>query len=353
MPKVFVIMPFTSEFDDIFNLFLAETLSGCGYEVFRADDINNSQNILSDIVQSIANSDLIVADLTGANPNVYYELGIAHALKRPVIMLTQDIEDLPFDLRSYRAIPYSTDFVKIREAKKQLSSLAIDALHGKVVFGNPVIDFSINVSPIVSSSKDDDSHSGILDFLAEMEISMEDLTSILMSIAEATNLIAEKTTSATEKFSKLSGSAKDRRLEVRNYAFELENYSQSLKQLNNSYSSSLFSYESSVSHLFGEKSILSTQEDFDGLNSLLIILKGTECSVQTFIDQNKTLLIAIEESPNIERNFIRAKNATVRELKCLIQNSEKTLSVLSHSRAMGNILLESFELQAEHQQITG
>ena len=85
--------------------------------MFRADDIRAHQNILKDIISALAESALIVADLTGSNPNVYYELGLAHAFRKRVILLTQQVDDLPFDLRSYRVIPYSTYFAEVAKAK--------------------------------------------------------------------------------------------------------------------------------------------------------------------------------------------------------------------------------------------
>ncbi len=71
-------MPFAAEFQQIYSSFIVGALQEAGYEVSRADDIVSQQNILQDVVQSTIESDLVVADLTGANPNVYYELGIAH-----------------------------------------------------------------------------------------------------------------------------------------------------------------------------------------------------------------------------------------------------------------------------------
>ena len=91
MPSVFVLMPFASEFDDIFGGIIKQVFEDKGFSVKRADDIENQRNILQDIIAEIFNSDLIIADVTDSNPNVYYELGIAHALGRPVIHMTQDV----------------------------------------------------------------------------------------------------------------------------------------------------------------------------------------------------------------------------------------------------------------------
>ena len=100
--SAFVIMPFDDEFDSAYELFIKEALEGAGFETRRADELVNHRNILQDVIAGIESADLVVADLTGANPNVFYELGVAHSLERPTILLTQSVDDPPFDLRSYR-----------------------------------------------------------------------------------------------------------------------------------------------------------------------------------------------------------------------------------------------------------
>ncbi len=99
------------------NLFIHKTLTDEGFEVSRADNINNQQSILHDIVGAIVESDIIVADLTGSNANVFYELGVAHTFNKPVILLTQDINDVPFDLCPYRLLIYSTHFAQTERAQ--------------------------------------------------------------------------------------------------------------------------------------------------------------------------------------------------------------------------------------------
>ena len=96
-PLAFVIMPFEDQFTTVFSHFIKPILEELGFNVERADDIENQRNILRDIVENIHNSALIIADLTTANANVFYELGLAHALRKPVILMTQSIEEVPFD----------------------------------------------------------------------------------------------------------------------------------------------------------------------------------------------------------------------------------------------------------------
>lgn len=91
-PPAFVLMPFEPEFDRIFERLIQPTLAEVGYEVQRADTDLSQRNIMRKIIEGIANADLIVAELTGNNPNVFYELGVAHGLQKPVIMISQDVE---------------------------------------------------------------------------------------------------------------------------------------------------------------------------------------------------------------------------------------------------------------------
>ncbi|WP_005031392.1 hypothetical protein [Holophaga foetida] len=343
MAKAFVIMPFSGSFDDIYNLFILETLTECGYSVYRADDINNSQNIISDIIQGIATSDLIIADLTGANPNVFYELGIAHALKRPTILLVQDIAELPFDLRSYRVISYSTDFVKIRASKEQLSSLATEAIHGRVHFGNPVSDFAENIFINPSTVMAETTIAGLLDHVADLELSLDELTSVLNNLAQETFSINDKTIQATAQFERFFGSANERRQAVKGYALDLANYSNRLKKLNSTYSNALFKHENSINNILSSDMLINSIEDRDGLLTLLKAIHEAESGTTTFLLQTRDLCGAIETAPDIERTFILARDSTTKELRVLIQNLEKTASIFARSRAIGNGLISDFD----------
>lgn len=77
-----------------------------GLRCRRADDIWENPSIIQDIVALIDRSRVVLADCTGRNPNVFYEIGIAHTLGREVILLTQSEGDIPFDLRHLRYLPY-------------------------------------------------------------------------------------------------------------------------------------------------------------------------------------------------------------------------------------------------------
>ena len=76
------------------------------WKVIRADDEDSPDSITAQVIERIRNSDLIVADLTGHNPNVFYELAVAHGYHRPVIHMITDGESMPFDINDQRAIFY-------------------------------------------------------------------------------------------------------------------------------------------------------------------------------------------------------------------------------------------------------
>jgi|SRR5215213_2251213 len=103
----FAIMPF-QDFDNHWELAFKPAIQEAGLEPLRADEKSLGTNtIVKDITNSIFNARMIIADVSGRNPNVLYELGLAHAAKKPVVILVQDDQDVPFDLKHIRYLKYS------------------------------------------------------------------------------------------------------------------------------------------------------------------------------------------------------------------------------------------------------
>lgn len=101
-------MPFGGLFDDIYQKIYAPAIREVGLEPLRADDIYDNQPIIQDIKQSIQDATLVLAEVTGRNPNVNYELGMAHALGKEVIIITSNKDDVPSDYRHLRYLPYNS-----------------------------------------------------------------------------------------------------------------------------------------------------------------------------------------------------------------------------------------------------
>ncbi|MGH1493659.1 MAG: toll/interleukin-1 receptor domain-containing protein [Acidimicrobiales bacterium] len=106
--RCFVVMPFDDEdLEIVYEHFVRPTLEQeCDLIVERGDDVFGSNVIVDDIGNSIRRSGLVVADLTSRNPNVFYEVGIAHTLDKRVLLMSQSMEDVPFDLRHRRILLY-------------------------------------------------------------------------------------------------------------------------------------------------------------------------------------------------------------------------------------------------------
>lgn len=105
-PVCFVIMPFGGWFDQYYRDIYRPAIEQSGLHPHRADDLYRPSSIVGDIWAYTNKAKLLLADLTGRNPNVFYELGLAHALARPAILLTESMDDVPFDLRSIRILKY-------------------------------------------------------------------------------------------------------------------------------------------------------------------------------------------------------------------------------------------------------
>lgn len=102
---VSAMMPFHPGFDRVYEA-LQSVAGAVGLRCRRADDIWENPAVMQDVVSLIDRSRVVVADCTGRNPNVFYEIGIAHTLGREVILITQNEADIPFDLRHLRYVPY-------------------------------------------------------------------------------------------------------------------------------------------------------------------------------------------------------------------------------------------------------
>jgi len=150
-------------------------------------------------VHNIDRASLIVAELTSSNPDVFYELGIAHGLLKPVVLLSQDLNEVPFDLRSYNIVAYSTHYKEVQKLKDSLREIARRTKEGKVIFGSPVSDFvpgvnrelstiDVSTEPIEEgrpANEAEEEEPGTLDFIEGVETSIEEIGNYVFGFREA------------------------------------------------------------------------------------------------------------------------------------------------------------------------
>ena len=132
----FIIMPFGDWFDTYYESIYLPAIESTGLTPRRADNLYRPSAIINDIWALTNEAKLILADLSEKNANVFYELGMAHALAKPAILVTESMEDVPFDLRSLRVIVYEKNRhdwgndlqEKIQLAIKEVLASPLDAV---------------------------------------------------------------------------------------------------------------------------------------------------------------------------------------------------------------------------------
>jgi hypothetical protein len=143
-PFVFVLMPFKNEFDDVFGLGIKPACQEAGAYCERVDEQIFTESILDRIYNQIAKADIIVADMTDQNPNVFYETGYAHALGKRTIVMTQNAGDIPFDLKHAPHILYGNSITVLRKELKKRVKHFIDHPEKKSVENPESLEFRIN-----------------------------------------------------------------------------------------------------------------------------------------------------------------------------------------------------------------
>lgn len=114
-PFVFVLMPFEKAFDDVYKLGIKAAAEAAGTYAERVDEQSFTERILDRIYNQISKADVIVADMSGRNPNVFYEVGYAHALGKTVLLVTKHSDDIPFDLKHHPHIIYRDSIASLKE----------------------------------------------------------------------------------------------------------------------------------------------------------------------------------------------------------------------------------------------
>lgn len=117
---VFVAMPFSDDLKPIYDGPIKSACKSLRLSVERADDIFSVSGVMDDIRDAIYNAGVMVADCTGRNANVFYEIGIAHTMGKPVLLIAQDDADMPFDVYPIRHVKYSTTAAGLRRLERDL-----------------------------------------------------------------------------------------------------------------------------------------------------------------------------------------------------------------------------------------
>lgn len=319
--KVFVIMPFTDEFFESYEM-LKEHFDD-EFEFSHAGEEDNQQNILADIIPPIYNAEIVLADLTGLNPNVMYELGIAHSFNKKTIIITRDdLSKLPFDLKQYRAKDYSTHFKKFFDLIEYLDKNLCGAVDGSVVFSNPVSDFldknQIHPQDLFKSNDYSldipDGEKGFLDFFADIEEDTSKMNDDITSMSSEMEFMSSGINECTEEIKRVqknggNGTAAFVRKQSEKAAGYISTFSKQLKQHTESIQALWVKIEKNTLGLL-ENEYASKAENRDSLidyikalHGLILSIKGSNDSVVVL---KKTSLnnLGIERSMNQSIRFL-------------------------------------------------
>lgn len=128
MKKCFVVSPIGCDgsevrkrADQVYKYIIAPVCNACGFEAIRVDQLNQSDSITQTIIDMLIQSELVIADISGHNPNAFYEMGYRACTGKPIIHLKEKGEPIPFDIASIRAFDYDlTDLDSVAEIKSRL-----------------------------------------------------------------------------------------------------------------------------------------------------------------------------------------------------------------------------------------
>jgi hypothetical protein len=138
--RAFVIMPFHEPYNTYYAEIYKNALESSGYEAVRGDDFFASRPVILDIMKAILDARLVLCDMSGKSANVFYELGLVHAIGTPAVLLSSNAEDIPFDVRHIRAIIYNPERRGWQQGLRRSICRAVDAVvRDKVRWPPPLV----------------------------------------------------------------------------------------------------------------------------------------------------------------------------------------------------------------------
>jgi hypothetical protein len=362
--RAFVIMPFDAEFDAVYKDLLAKPLEDAGYIVRRADDVNTRQNVLADVVRGIAEADLLVADLTTLNPNVFYELGLAHSMGVPTVLVAhQDAsEDIPFDLRQYRTEFYDTHFQRAGAIVEALQKLGVEHAVGKVSFGSPISDFLPGAAkPTIAKHRtgparlipseservektgepqeitDDDTEEGdrgLIEYVEEMTAAAEEFEEVADRFIKATDANGQQITVLAEQMGAVDGNSPQGQAQMKRLLLQtatlLDDYSDRLETDQPRYEQVV---ERITSNGLGFMTLLAGHADQykDDLESTLQASESLRDTVSEATEGMVGLRDSVRGLPPLLGPTIRARDRAVRALGAVLAQHERVRSYAEQS----------------------
>ena len=363
-PIVFVITPFNEDFLALYDELSRQFEND--FEFTNAGDLDNQQSILKDIVQGIYKADVIIADLTGLNANVFYELGLAHAMNKKVIIITQDLSELPFDIKSYRANEYSLQFNKLPNLIIELKKLLTGAIDNSVQYGNPVCDYlpnyftnvevlgvntSINVNEgsedVEATEEESESDKGYLDYIADILENSNKMTTEISSMNTEMDEMTSSITSATNDINRAT--AKTGTTD----AVFVRNVCRKLSKPIDTFSAKLKGHVSEVSICWDivensylallDNSFAQKKENFSELQDSIKNLTEMKSSIKYSHGEIANFVETLHNSLGMERHLNKSITILIKELESYLTISETMSSSIDRILAKNQTIINNMK----------
>ena len=184
MRKCFVVSPIGAEgsevrvnADKLFKYIIKPVCELCDFDPIRVDQLNDANSITQTIIEHLENADLVIADISGHNPNVFYEMGYRARTKKPMIHLKTKGENLPFDVNTIRTLDYDlTDLDSVDEVKgrlqKTIESFAYADASEELEMEDSTDNLSASIMPVLYQ---------ILDTMGELKNEVKNFTTDTIS----------------------------------------------------------------------------------------------------------------------------------------------------------------------------
>ena len=293
----------------------------------------------------------------------FYELGIAHALRKQTILITQSIDDLPFDLRSYRLLEYSTHFVRIQDARERLSTLVSGFLRG-TTSGSPITDFlpsaaiALPTTAAVTSKEAQepihDAHDpggndtssddagmevddrGFLDHSIDVTDGYARIAGLIAGFSGDLNDLTEALNSATGEFNQISASSgasspTAARRVARRLAEKIKAFNSKLSEVNREYSEIARETEDSLEFMVSFQSDHASDEM--AIGKQLSSLRKLRSTIEGARESQLSLAESMEQIPRIERRLNREVARGSEGIRVLASNLDRTIASISRALA--------------------
>ena len=174
--------------DQVLKHIISPAVGVCDFEAIRADQISEPGMITTQVIQHIIEDQLVIADLTGSNPNVFYELAIRHAIRKPLVQIIQKDEKIPFDVAGMRTIPVDhRDLDSVEEAKQEISRQVKAIIKKKPEEIESPISVSVELQALRQSENPEER--SLAEFVSAIAELRTDLGSIEKRLSNPENLI--------------------------------------------------------------------------------------------------------------------------------------------------------------------